>query len=71
MRRLLLFVFLLGGLLIAQTITPIHDIQYTTAANGNSPLIDQVVTVSGVATVGRYTYNAGYFYLGVMVILGG
>ena len=63
MRRLLLFVFLLGGLLIAQTITPIHDIQYTTAANGNSPLIDQVVTVSGVATVGRYTYNAGYFYL--------
>ena len=63
MRRLLLFVFLLGGLLIAQTITPIHDIQYTTDASGNSPLKGQVVTISGTVTVGRGTYSKAYFFM--------
>ncbi len=63
MRKLLLLIFVMSSLLLAQTITPIHDVQYTTDVSGDSPLIDQVVTLSGVVTVGRYTYSSGYFFL--------
>ena len=34
--------------LSAPTYTPIYDIQYTTAPDGNSPVMDQVVTTKGV-----------------------
>jgi len=63
MRKSLLLIILLGSVLFAQTITPIHDVQYTTDASGNSPLIDQEVTISGVVTVGRYAFSSGYFFM--------
>jgi predicted extracellular nuclease len=45
------------------TITPIYDIQYTTNADGNSPLVDQVVSVKGVVTasLNPSTYGKGYY----------
>lgn len=78
MRKALLLIFLLGGVLLAQTITPIYDIQYTTDPSGDSPLLDQEVTVSGVVTVGRGTYSSSYFFMqdapgpwnGIQVYLG-
>ncbi len=44
------------------SLVPIYDIQYTTAANGASPLVGQTVTTAGVVT-GVYTSgnNNGYF----------
>jgi predicted extracellular nuclease len=36
--------------LAGPTVTPIYDIQYTTNANGNSPLEGSIVTVTGVVT---------------------
>lgn len=63
MRKSLLFIVMLGSVLLAQTITPIHDIQYTTDPSGDSPLKDQVVTISGTVTVGRYAFSSGYFFM--------
>ncbi|MHC1707794.1 MAG: T9SS type A sorting domain-containing protein [Bacteroidales bacterium] len=40
------------------TIVPIHDIQYTTEASGDSPYVDEVVTTGGIVT-GRHA--SGYF----------
>lgn len=41
---------LLISIVGAQTVTPIYDVQFTTDASGNSPLMDQVVTISGIVT---------------------
>lgn len=43
----------------AVTVTPIYDIQYTTAANGNSPLLNSNVTTTGIVTGVRP--GQGYF----------
>jgi len=44
-------------------ITPIRDIQYTTAASGDSPLKDQIVTISGVITGEIYAFKNSYYYV--------
>ncbi len=49
--------------LAGPTITPIHDIQYTTDASGDSPLKDQTLTVKGVVS-GNFNgtqYGKGYY----------
>jgi len=64
MRKSLLFLVVLTGVLLAQTpITSIYDIQFTTDASGDSPLIDSIVTVSGTATVGRGDFSSSYFFM--------
>jgi hypothetical protein len=47
----------------APTYTPIYDIQYTTNANGNSPVMNQVVWVRAVvsANFNGSTYGEGYY----------
>ncbi len=44
-------------------ITPIYDIQYTTDASGDSPYLNQTVTVHGVVTASfnGFPYGDGYF----------
>ncbi|MDP3113832.1 MAG: hypothetical protein Q8M98_03555 [Candidatus Cloacimonadaceae bacterium] len=49
---LMLAVFLSTGL-AAQVIT-CYDVQYTTAASGNSPMIDQIVTVQGIVVAQKF-----------------
>lgn len=44
-------------------ITPIRDIQYTTAASGDSPLKGQIVTISGVVTGEIYAFKNNYYYV--------
>jgi len=39
---------------LAITITSIHDIQYTTDASGDSPVVNQTVTTSGIVTAIKY-----------------
>jgi len=64
MKRALLLILLLGlsGVVMAQ-ITPIKDIQYTTLANGDSPLKGQAVTISGVVTGEIYAFKNNYYYV--------
>jgi len=44
-------------------VTLIRDIQYTTAPNGDSPLKDQIVTISGVVTGEIYAFKNSYYYV--------
>ena len=41
----------------------IYDIQYTLASNGNSPLVGETVTVTGIVTASTKQYDLGYLYL--------
>ena len=41
--------------------THIRDIQYTEDLSGDSPMLDQIVTISGVVTGEPYAFN-NYFY---------
>ena len=44
-------------------VTLIRDIQYTTAPTGDSPLKDQIVTISGVVTGEIYAFKNSYYYV--------
>jgi len=44
-------------------VTPIRDIQYTEDASGNSPLKDQIVTISGIVTAEPYAFGNGYYFV--------
>ena len=68
MRKIFLILALLSVALglMAQTVLSCYDIQYTTAANGNSPYMDMQVTVQAVVTGTRYytgssPNNFGFF----------
>ena len=50
-------------LTVAAFATTIRDIQYTTDASGDSPLKDQVVTVSGIVTGEPYAFGGSKMYL--------
>jgi hypothetical protein len=56
----LLLVVLLSAALFAQ-VTPIRDIQFTEDAGGDSPLVDQQVTVSGIITAEAYAFGSKYW----------
>jgi len=43
------------------SIVPIHDIQYTTDTSGDSPLLGQIVQITGVATTGLFRYDDMFF----------
>lgn len=47
--------------LAAQTITPIKDIQMTTDPSGDSPLLGQVVTITGRVTGEASSFGRGYY----------
>lgn len=56
-----------------QTITPIYNIQYTTATNGDSPLKNQIVTITGIVTavhdnLDYYVQDANGAWNGINVI---
>ncbi len=64
---------------VFQSLTTIYDIQYTTATNGNSPLLNQIVTTSGIVTAihgtagfyiqdGTGLWNGIYVYKGTQAI---
>ncbi|MFQ6614562.1 MAG: hypothetical protein ACE5D1_06935, partial [Fidelibacterota bacterium] len=62
-KSLSLIVATLVGILPAQTVTSIHDIQYTTTLGSgcyDSPLVDSTVTVSGIITA---TNGSSKYYL--------
>ncbi|OFY21019.1 MAG: hypothetical protein A2W98_01620 [Bacteroidetes bacterium GWF2_33_38] len=42
-------------------VTTIYDIQYTTASAGDSPLVGQLVTVTGIVTGLHYNYAGGTY----------
>ena len=66
MKRALLILLLCAIFTSAYAaITPIRDIQYTTAANGDSPLKGQIVTISGVITGEIYAFyqRNNYYYV--------
>lgn len=41
----------------------IHDIQYTTNPNGNSPYMGQVVTITGLVTAEGYAFAGDYYFV--------
>jgi|GEM_PF-792292 len=55
-----LFFLLLIGRLHSLTI---YDIQYTTDPGGNSPYVDSVVTVRGIATVAQGVFSSREYYI--------
>jgi len=61
----LVFLLSLCGAVLAQTITPIDDIQYYDPATGAplSPYAGQTVTVEGAIYVVKGTYNSGTHYI--------
>ena len=68
MKKLLLAVALLVavglffGLADAQ-VTKIKDIQYTTDPSGDSPLKDQVVTISGIVSAEPYAFGGKFYFV--------
>lgn len=68
MKRLILLllvmsVFLSFALVGQAQVTKIKDIQYTADASGDSPLKDQVVTISGIVTGEPYAFGGKYFFV--------
>lgn len=57
----IVFVILSSAMLIAQT--PIHDIQFTEDASGDSPLKGQEVTISGVITAQTGIFSSSYYFV--------
>ncbi len=62
MRKMLIIVLALL-LTVAAFATTIRDIQYTTDESGDSPLKDQVVTVSGIVTGEPYAFGGNKMYI--------
>lgn len=58
----LLLVVLLSASLVAQ-VTPIRDIQYTDDPGGDSPLVDQQVTISGIITAESYAFGGSKYWV--------
>ena len=54
------FLFILNTSLFSLTI---YAIQYTDDPNGNSPYLDSIVTVQGIATVSQGVYSAKEYYI--------
>jgi hypothetical protein len=54
---------LLGVLLLATVAagTSIYEIQYTTDPSGDSPLVDQEVTITGIVTGESYAFGSTYY----------
>ena len=57
-----LLVALLSVSLLAQ-VTPIKDIQFTEDEGGDSPLVDQVVTISGIITAEAYASGGSRYWV--------
>lgn len=57
-----LLVALLSVSLFAQ-VTPIKDIQFTEDESGDSPLVDQVVTISGIVTAEAYAFGGSKYWV--------
>ncbi len=47
----------------SQEITPIRDIQYTEDESGDSPFIDQEVTISGIITAEAYAFGGSKYWV--------
>ncbi|MCF7832765.1 MAG: T9SS type A sorting domain-containing protein [Candidatus Marinimicrobia bacterium] len=62
MKKMLIIVMALL-LTVAAFATTIRDIQFTTDASGDSPLKDQVVTVSGIVTGEPYAFGGNKMYI--------
>lgn len=77
MKRLSIFLTALS-LSVALSGTTIRDIQYTTDASGNSPLLNQTVTVSGIVSGEPYAFGGNIMFIhdaegpwnGIMIDLG-
>ena len=63
LQTLLLVVFVLASSTLMAQVTAIKDIQYTTDPNGDSPLKDQVVTISGIVTAEPYAFGGNYYFV--------
>ena len=81
MKKTLLIVIsallLVASMGMAQDITRIYDIQYTEAPSGDSPLVDQEVTIQGIVTGETYAYGSEFYvqdsvgaWSGIMVYVG-
>jgi len=42
---------------------PIYDIQYTTAPGGESPMVGQTVTITGLVTAEGYAFGGDYYFV--------
>ncbi|MEA3391607.1 MAG: hypothetical protein U9Q91_01365, partial [Candidatus Marinimicrobia bacterium] len=62
MKKMLIIVMALL-LTVGAFATTIRDIQYTTDVSGDSPLKDQVVTVSGIVTGEPYAFGGSKMYI--------
>ncbi len=62
MKKMLIIVMALL-LTVGAFATTIRDIQYTTDGSGDSPLKDQVVTVSGIVTGEPYAFGGSKMYI--------
>jgi len=62
-RKILFYLFLL--LLITSPLfsLTIYDIQYTTDPSGNSPYVDSIVTVQGIATVSQVVFSDSSYFI--------
>jgi len=45
------------------TVVTIYDIQYTTDPSGNSPIVDQTVTTTGIVTAAPGIYSGSYMFI--------
>ena len=64
---LFLLILLSCGLLFAQTALSCYDIQYNPEGGGDSPYLDQIVTVQGIVSGVTYYSGSGYNNYGFFI----
>lgn len=63
MSRISLILGIILALATAAYAIPIHDIQYTGQPGGESPLVGQTVTITGLVTAEPYAFGGGYYFV--------
>lgn len=60
---LTLFLVCVFAVTATAQVTPIRDIQFTEDEGGDSPLVDQVVTISGIVTAEVYAFGGSRYWV--------